>query len=73
MKYTSSLSDSNVQTVQRFSFTHEDIFNYLYGYMPIQLVDPAQLQREKRQSQAEDESTGVPCKYFCPVHFLIIL
>ena len=63
------MSDSNVQTVQRFSFTHEDVFNYLYGYLPIQLVHPAQLQREK---QSEDEEARVPCKSYSHSQFILM-
>lgn len=35
---------------QRNKLTAEDLFNYLYGYTPIRLVDPAQLQQRRRQA-----------------------
>jgi len=35
---------------QRNKLTAEDLFNYLYGYTPIRLVDPIQLQQRRRQA-----------------------
>lgn len=35
---------------QRNNLTAEDLFNYLYGYTPIRLVDPVQLQQRRKQT-----------------------
>ena len=44
---------------QRNKLTAEDLFNYLYGYTPIRLVDPVQLQQRRRQAmQVENGSTN---------------
>lgn len=54
-------------STQRIKLTAEDLFNYLYGYTPIRLVDPIQLQQRKRQAtQLENGATNkaFSCKYF---------
>lgn len=51
---------------QRNKLTAEDLFNYLYGYTPIRLVDPVQLQQRRRQAtQLENGSSNKPfsCEY----------
>ncbi|KAK3746609.1 hypothetical protein QZH41_014516 [Actinostola sp. cb2023] len=44
----------------------EDLFNYLYGYTPIRLVDPVQLQRERAKlAQLSDTSKEKHCCDLC--------
>ena len=56
----------NPPSTQRIKLTAEDLFNYLYGYTPIRLVDPIQLQQRRRKaSQLENGASNkaFSCKY----------
>ena len=52
---------------QRNNLTAEDLFNYLYGYTPIRLVDPIQLQQRRKQTEQLDKGASsketFSCKY----------
>lgn len=51
---------------QRNKLTAEDLFNYLYGYTPIRLVDPVQLQQRRRQATQLENGTSnkvISCEY----------
>lgn len=43
---------------QRYNLTAEDLFNYLYGYTPIRLVDPIQLQLRRKQAMQMETGAG---------------
>ena len=57
---------------QRNNLTAEDLFNYLYGYTPIRLVDPVQLQQRQRQAvQLENGASNkqaFSCKYLIKIY-----
>lgn len=48
-------------STQQNKFTAEDLFNYLYGYTPIRLVDPIQLLRRQVENGATNKHT-MSCK-----------
>lgn len=48
-------------STQQNKFTAEDLFNYLYGYTPIRLVDPIQLLRRQVENGATNKHT-ISCK-----------
>ena len=78
--FTSEQNNASIEDMaktnqtQRSSFTAEDLFNYLYGYTPIRLVDPIQLYRERqRQVMKLNENgakQGLSCKYSCIFVFI---
>lgn len=55
-------------SAQRSNLTAEDLFNYLYGYTPIRLVDPVQLQQRRRQAMQQENGASnekaLTCEYF---------
>jgi len=53
---------------QRNNLTAEDLFNYLYGYTPIRLVDPVQLQQRQRQAvQLENGASNKQAFSWCDI------
>lgn len=61
--YPSGPSTSKTDPGQAITF--EDLFIYLYGYTPIRLVDPLQLQRERAKLAAQldcDKGKEKHCK-----------
>ncbi|CAH3141624.1 unnamed protein product [Porites lobata] len=62
-------------STQQNKFTAEDLFNYLYGYTPIRLVDPIQLLRRQVENGATNKHTMSWCDICnekhdgeCPMH-----
>ena len=62
-----SQNSPNLSSAQGNHFTAEDIFNYLYGYTPIRLVDPVQLHLRRKQALQMDSTAAhkpaFSCKY----------
>lgn len=59
-------NSSTPASSQRNKLTAEDLFNYLYGYTPIRLVDPVQLQQRRRQATQLENGTSnkaISCEY----------
>ena len=50
---------------QRNNLTAEDLFNYLYGYTPIRLVDPIQLQQRRKQAEQLDKGASSKEPFSC--------
>lgn len=52
---------------QRNKLTAEDLFNYLYGYTPIRLVDPVQLQQRRRQATQLENGASNKAFSWCDI------
>lgn len=63
-----SQNSPNLSSAQGNHFTAEDIFNYLYGYTPIRLVDPVQLHLRRKQAlQMDSTAAHKPAFSWCDI------